>query len=377
MTTFTRHLFLLILLIINSGITLQTPVAAQNDSITGQRYMLVSGADLSGQGYPLAVVDLQEGSSRTLVTFASRPACPPTIFPDGQSVIYELADAQQPPSIYQIEVDSGERTALLAEDPAGLTCPVVSPDGSSIAWIQHTEEGHQLVLTDAAGEGIRPLASHPNIYDVTWSPTNQVLIYNVTSNNNPFPSLHVLPRQELASPRLFWNAQQGLVKDYEWIPDGTGLLVIYDTDEFTAITRLSVDCVIGPGPVCEAEPLVEFPPNTNITLLNAYSPIERKVIVSVQLLDETTEMLASELWIIDLIGNTVPRPLTHSPEILKTGAAWSADGKEIMFIGSTFDEESQTLRGALYSMKAEVDALPHLRFRSDVFSPVNILHWYR
>jgi Tol biopolymer transport system component len=72
-----------------------------------------------------------------------------------------------------------------------------------------------------------------------------------------------------------------------------------------------------------------------------------------------------------------PRQVTFSTNIIKTDAMWSSDGKQIYFIGSRYDTESEFLRGAIYRVDLAGDGSETLLFESEIFSPANILWHYK
>lgn len=343
--------------------------------------LLVSGVDQNGQGFPIAVVDLKTGVARTLATFARQPLCPPSVFAQGSALLYELLDAALPsPYVYHIDVASATRTTLLTDNPNRLQCPVVSPSGHHIAWLRFSEDGMftDLWITDASGGNERLLATHSAIFDVVWSPGGNSLVYSVTEAPTPYPVLYNIPITGDSPPRLFWQPTQGLVIEYEWIPDSSGLLVAYLTDEYAALTSLSTACVIGPGESCRVEPLASFPSPTTIDLLNSYSPSSDYLVLSLDFdLDQDSTTRYTELWLIDLAGQLPPQQLTFAPELLKTSARWSPDGKEIYFIGSTLNPVLGEFTGSIYAILADGSSQrPEIRFESEIFSPAAILWVY-
>ncbi len=362
-----------LLLISIMGILIPTTLARQNDD---GPIFLVAGVDLNGEGYPVTRVNLADGSDNTLVTFASRPVCPPSVFQNGTGLIYEMVEAQPPENVYLVNTQTGVRETLTGIE--GLNCPVASPAGDKIAWIRNNLEvgsGQTLVITDMQGVLLHELITHPNIYDVEWSPGGSALIYNVTSDELPFPTLYSIPAEAGAQPRAFWSRYLGLADEYEWMPDGSGILVAYHTEDSAALTVLSTNCVIGLGPACEAEPIANFSGEDIIDLLGAYSPIMQETVIAVQS-EDLDGNLTTDLWIIDLLASTPPKQLTNTPDINETDAYWSSDGAAIYFIGSYFDADAGTLTGGIYSIVADGSTSAGLRFASPVFSPGAILWVY-
>lgn len=374
MSKMARILGCSLLLVSILAILIPTTLAHQNDE---GPIFLVAGVDLNGEGYPVTRVNLADGSENTLVTFASRPLCPPSVFQDGTGLIYEMVEAQPPApeNVYHVNTQTGVREILNGIE--GLNCPVVSPAGDKIAWVRSNPEsgGQTLVITDMQGTTLYELITHPNIYDVEWSPGGSALIYNVTSDELPFPALYSIPVEAGAQPRAFWSRFLGLADEYEWIPDGSGVLMAYHTEDNAALTVLSTDCVIGLGPACEAEAIATFSGEDIIDLLGAYSPIMQETVIAVQS-EDLEGNLTTDLWIVDLLASTPARQLTDTPDIAETDAYWSQDGQNIYFIGSQFDADTGTLTGGIYSIAADGSTPAGLRFASPVFSPGAILWVY-
>ena len=378
-----HHTILHLLWVLSLGVLIIIPVVsyAQDDAPPPSGpSILVTGVDVNGEGFPLVVVNLGNGETRTLATFASRAACLPTVFPDASAVLYEVANTESPVTVYQVDTNSGERQTLdLGNIIARLDCPIVAPNGQAIAWVSvppSPEELTALTITDTAVTNSQVLAQHERIYDVIWSPTSSLLIYTATSEASPYPTLYSMARSNQLEPYEFWRREQGLIMDYEWSGDETSLVIAYALDTFTAIAKFPVACIVGLDVDCEPVPIASFPPDAKIELLHAYSPINDDVVVSVQFPDPTVGFPKADLWIVDFDGIEESRQLTFAPALLKTGASWSIDGSEIFFIGSQFDTERQVMRGQIYSVTVQGEPEITLRFASDIFSPATILWQY-
>lgn len=343
-------------------------------------HVLVAGVDVNGQGFPLVMVNLDDGSSYTLATFANRPVCPPSPFPNGERVFYQSIAGIQQAYAYEVNVPTSERILInVGENP--LTCPTVSPDGRTIAWLR-LDPPHQtadtpssvktLVLTDPTLEASIDLVSHSAIFDVKWSPGGGALVYYVTDATMPFPQLYSLPREGRVSPRLAWAMGQGILSDYSWMSSDKGLLIAYYTEDYLALGLLPTACVIGPGDPCVSEPLATFPFSSSVELWSAFNPETEQTIISVQnIVDEQPQ---TDLWLIDLTGETPPQQLTFSPDFIESDARWRGD--EVYFIGSHFNQPTQTFHGAIYVMSVGGSTEPQVLFSSTVFSPSLFLGWY-
>ncbi len=338
--------------------------------------VLVSGVDVNGQGFPISLVSLAEGRADTLATFANRPVCPPTMFPDGSAMLYELVDNAGQPLVYRIDVGSRSRELILEADmQAPLTCPQVAPDGARVAWTQPTVEGGTaLVLTDTMLTTPTSLITHPTIYDVRWSPGGAALIYHVIEPMAPFPTLYSLPSQGAPAPRLVFSSENGLLHDYRWTGDGSGLLVAYYTEDTLAVAILSTACVIGPGDPCNIDPFATFPFDAVVNLTSAYSPDDQRIVVVLQ--SAIAAGAITDLYLLSLDGTTAPQRLTATADIVESDVYWSLSDDAVYFMASRLDAETQTLRGALYRLDLDSNAPPQVVFSSEIFSPAQFLWWY-
>jgi hypothetical protein len=211
---------------------------------------------------------------------------------------------------------------------------------------------------------------------VIWSPTGSLLIYSSTSVINPYPELYSLSPDNLVEPYRFWTADIGLVIDYEWAGSGSGLLVAYQDDSGVMLGLVSVECIVGVQQGCLPNVVATFPPDAEVDLLNAFAPNSDDVLISLQFPDATIGIPKADLWVVDLTGQVAPRQVTFSPELIKTDALWSGDGKYIYFVGSRYDNESEALHGAIYSVPLSGSSSETLLFESEIFSPANILWRY-
>ncbi|MCB9436160.1 MAG: hypothetical protein H6673_04095 [Anaerolineales bacterium] len=372
-----RYLVILLLLLSSLGVVMSS---VAQDPPDPRPHVLVSGVDVNGQGFPLVMIDLDSGTSYTLATFANRPVCPPSTFPGGERILYQSIAGIQQAYAYQVEIATSERLLIpVGENP--LTCPIIAPDGGSIAWLrtdlvstedERTMKQTTLVLTDPVLETSLDLVSHTAIYDVEWSPGGGALVYYVTDASMPFPQLYSLPREGGVLPRLAWALGQGILADYRWVSSDKGLLIAYYMENGLALALLPTACVIGPGDPCQSEPLAVFPSTSSIELWSAIDAEAEHTIVSIQ--DLVDEVPQTDLWMVDLTGAIDPQQLTFSPNLIENDARWMGD--EVYFIGSYFDQPTQTFSSAIYVMPVDGTSEPQALFSSAVFSPSLFLWWY-
>jgi Tol biopolymer transport system component len=111
-------------------------------------------------------------------------------------------------SIYLMNMD-GKGKKLLIEDGC---CPVISPDGKTIAYISTKVNGSQQIFTaDITGEGIEQLTSSvsPRIYpgwppsgnhSPVWTPDGKKIVY--VSWENELPDIYIMERDGTNKKRL-------------------------------------------------------------------------------------------------------------------------------------------------------------------------------
>lgn len=374
-----RYKFLISIMAGMMAVALWTTHQGQAQNPESYPIFLVSGVDFSGQGYPLTLINPNDGTARTLATFSQPSTCTPPVFPTGQTVLYELPDPDQP-TIYAINTTSGERIPLLTTATTPWYCPQISPSGNTIAWLQMNGQDPaapiELIITDSTGNNPIIQTATADMSNVQWSPAEQVLVYSSTGPNQPFPRLYSIPVRSMTSPYLFWDAHQGIVLDYTWIPDSSGLLIAYTTDNEVGLTLFPLACVIGTQTNCPIEPITTFPSDTYLDLFGVFSPLNTQTIIGIGFPTEDNTPTGLELWKINLRSGSIPELITQSPQLLKTSVYWSKDGENIYFIGSQFDEQVAILRGGLYVVPMDGSQAPQLLYNSDAFSPATILWVY-
>ena len=101
---------------------------------------------------------------------------------DGKSLVVVQSGEKQAPGLAILTVDSGklQRITNPVEGSEGDSTPVVSPSGSSIAFVRHTQnEGADIFLCDATGAGLRRLTfDDRGIRGIAWSRDGQDLLYS-------------------------------------------------------------------------------------------------------------------------------------------------------------------------------------------------------
>jgi Tol biopolymer transport system component len=234
--------------------------------------------------------------------------------PDGKSLVAVQSGEKQAPGLAVVALDSGkvQRITNPAEGSEGDSTPAVSPSGSSIAFVRHTQnEGADIFLCDATGGGVRRLTfDDRGIRGIAWTRDGQDLLYS--GNRVGGWRLWRVPAYG-GSPRdLIISGKQAY---YPAI--GRNRLAYTDSPTVSAIWRAKLTT----GDVVEERPILR---STGREVTPVWSPDGTRIA------DVSDQSGSEEIFVSDADGrNRAQVTEIKGPRVGRL--RWSPDGKGLIF----------------------------------------------
>jgi Tol biopolymer transport system component len=234
--------------------------------------------------------------------------------PDGKSLVAVQSGEKQAPGLAVVALDSGkvQRLTNPAEGSEGDSTPAVSPSGSSIAFVRHTQnEGADIFLCDATGGGVRRLTfDDRGIRGIAWTRDGQDLLYS--GNRVGGWRLWRVPAYG-GSPRdLIISGKQAY---YPAI--GRNRLAYTDSPTVSAIWRAKLTT----GDVVEERPILR---STGREVTPVWSPDGTRIA------DVSDQSGSEEIFVSDADGrNRAQITQIKGPRLGRL--RWSPDGKGLIF----------------------------------------------
>jgi dipeptidyl aminopeptidase/acylaminoacyl peptidase len=239
-----------------------------------------------------------------LTTLAVYPVC-------CRAALFERIAFDRSGAIYVMDAD-GSNPVNLTDHAAGAWYPVVSPDGTRIAFLSSRDGSVDIYVMDADGSNPVNLTNNP-AWDAepTWSPDGTRIAF--TSDRDGEPDIYVMDADGSNAVRLTTNP---LRYSPAWSPDGTRIAFTSRVDFDYEIYVMNAD---GSNPVnLTNDPARDEEP--------AWSP------------DGTRIAFWSErdgnqdIYVMDADGSNLVR-LTNHPA-MDSWPAWSPDGTRITFMSN-------------------------------------------
>jgi Tol biopolymer transport system component len=261
---------------------------------------------------------------------------------DGKSLVVVQSGEKQVPGLAVVALDSGldsgklQRITNPPEGSEGDSTPAVSPSGSSIAFVRHTQnEGADIYLCDGTGGGVRRLTfDDRGIRGIAWTRDGQDLLYS--GHRVGGWRLWRVPAYG-GSPRdLVISGQQAY---YPAI--GRNRLAYTDSPTVSAIWRAT----LATGDAVEERPLLR---STGREVNPMWSPDGARIA------DVSDQSGSDEIFVSDADGrNRVQITQLKGPRVGRL--RWSADGKTLIFdVSSDHGQEVFTVTAAPGNKTARV-----------------------
>jgi Tol biopolymer transport system component len=225
---------------------------------------------------------------------------------------------KQLPGLAVVALDSGklQRITNPPEGSEGDSTPAVSPSGSSIAFVRHTQnEGADIYLCDASGGGLRRLTfDDRGIRGIAWTRDGQDLLY----------SGHRVGGWRLWRVPAYGGSPRDLVisgKQAYYPAIGRNRLAYTDSPTVSAIWRAT----LGTGEALEERPVIR---STGREVTPVWSPDGTRIA------DVSDQSGSEEIFVSDTDGrNRAQITQLKGPRVGRV--RWSPDGKTLIFDASS------------------------------------------
>ena len=237
---------------------------------------------------------------------------------DGKSLVAVQSGEKRVPGLALVALDSGkvQRITNPAEGTEGDSSPAVSPTGSSIAFVRHTQnDGADIYLCDSSGAGVRRLTfDDKGIRGIAWTRDGQDLLYSGNRVGGwrlwRVPAYGGSPRDLIISGRQAY---------YPAI--GRNRLAYTDSPTVSAIWRAT----LSNGDTVEERPVIR---STGREVNPVWSPDGTKIA------DVSDQSGSDEIFVSDADGrNRVQITQLKGPRVGRL--RWSPDGKMLVFDASS------------------------------------------
>ncbi len=235
----------------------------------------------------------------------------------GKIVFYSDQDGNY--EIYTMDAN-GNNPTQLTFNAAADSSPVWSPDGRQIAFESDRDENKEIYLMDADGTNQRNLTNHPaSDSSPTWSPGGSRIAFTSTRNN---PSSLFVMNADGSNVKQITRHGRFIDKP-KWSPDGTqfafGSYSLYVINaQGRAPARLAEHLEIARAMILEGW----SPDGQQLLYAEANMPADKDTLVIATLNQFKRVIIRSQ---------RVPVPARL--EMVYHSAAFSADGKSVLFAG--------------------------------------------
>jgi Tol biopolymer transport system component len=268
------------------------------------------------------VISASGGAERKIAEFPafgdeSQPQPALAWTPDGKSLIVMTAAEDEPSALAIAAIDGGTATPIThpPAKTAGDSTPVVSPDGSTLAFLRAGgSNGGDIFLADVSGANPRRLTFEDSgIRGLAWTRDSHDIVYASSRGEGwrlwRIPAFGGSPREVNIAGR---HAQ------YPAIAPSGNLLIFVDSPSVTAIWRATLG---NPDKEADERPILRSMGRESSPI---YSPDGSKIA------DISDQTGANEIWISDADGDHRTRVTNmNGPAMMRV--RWSPDSKSLVF----------------------------------------------
>ncbi len=127
-----------------------------------------------------------------------------------REIIVSHTDENNILQLYHIKEDGSWRRKI-TNSKHGCMMPAVSPDGSKIVYVQQSEKGMALWITDFDGKSAKALTESGRNLLPSWLPDSEHIVWMVSASGTDPPEnsrLHIMSAETMESRRLFSDPEQ-------------------------------------------------------------------------------------------------------------------------------------------------------------------------
>jgi Tol biopolymer transport system component/DNA-binding winged helix-turn-helix (wHTH) protein len=167
------------------------------------------------------------------------------ISPDNNFVYYSVAFSNEAPSLYRLSILGGERRKI-TEDLSSAAS--FSPDGKKIAFVRDMPDGRRVLFTVNAEDGsdereIHAVTDNHKMIAPQWSPDGKTFAFinSESTAEGRIWAISEIPAAPGSSggagsggePKYILTPQKGKVYYFNWMHDGSGLVVCTEPNDYT------------------------------------------------------------------------------------------------------------------------------------------------
>ncbi|MEA2165440.1 MAG: eukaryotic-like serine/threonine-protein kinase [Thermoanaerobaculia bacterium] len=186
---------------------------------------VVYSAFTGSEGTGLWVMQVATGTASKTSTPSLRGFPVIRISPDSAYIYTFVALPPAGPAIYRMPLVGGEMRPVVANLNTDASQFTLSPDGRQLAFIRYGNGQTTLFAADAEGGNERPLLRRTRPFGIpAWSPDGKSIAFVA---NGHIEELLLAAGQVTGVASAPWR----LIRDMQWHPDGSGLLVCASKDD--------------------------------------------------------------------------------------------------------------------------------------------------